>query len=103
MQSMIERIKQKVFDKAIELNPVISIETIREFERINSITLPDELASFYAIVGNGGTMLNGFPLKGFEELKIDISKVKEEFPFTNYWIWESNPVDGNIEYNKRKY
>ena len=44
-------------------------------------------------------------LKKFEDLTIDIEKVKKEFPYTEYWVWEDEEEDvdlgevgnGNIE------
>ncbi|SHL03278.1 hypothetical protein SAMN02745136_03906 [Anaerocolumna jejuensis DSM 15929] len=50
-------------------------------------------------------MIDGFYLKGLEELEFDENKVKEEFKFTKYWIWEDDEVNdlldkvgsGNIE------
>ena len=87
-KNRVTEIRQKVLEKGIKLNPVIPIETVREYEKHNGIVLPEELVAFYTLIGNGGIMLDGFPLKSFEELKIDIEKVKEEFPFTTYWVWE---------------
>ena len=85
-ENCVTRIKQKILEKGIKLNPVIPIAVIREYEKRNEIVLPEELVAFYTLIGNGGIMLDGFPLKKIEEW--GIWKVKEEFPFTGYWVWE---------------
>jgi len=91
----IQRIKQKILDKNFELNPVISIEVIHQFEKQNNIVFPEELVLFYTLIGNGGKMFGGYPIKKFEDLNIDIEKAKKEFPFTDYWIWEDE--EDNID------
>ncbi|MCL1810486.1 MAG: hypothetical protein FWG42_12085 [Clostridiales bacterium] len=104
----IRRIKKKALEKAAILNPVVPEEAVREFELANDILLPEELFGFYTMVGNGGKMFGGYPqksLKKFEDLTIDIEKVKKEFPYTEYWVWEDEEEDvdlgevgnGNIE------
>jgi len=92
----IQRVKQKAIAKNVQLNPAVSLGIVREFEQDNGILFPQELVYFYSFIGNGGTMLDGFPLKRFEELDIDVGKAKEEFPFTEHWIWESDPSGGNL-------
>ncbi|GHU21587.1 hypothetical protein FACS1894172_07530 [Spirochaetia bacterium] len=92
----IQRIRQKAQVNAVELNLVVSIELIRMFERQSGIVFPEELTRFYTEVGNGCKMIDGFYLRKFEELEIDIRQTKEEFPFTHYWIWEDNPDGGHI-------
>ena len=99
------RIKQKAMLNGIKFNHVILIDSIREFERINDVVLPEELVLFYTEVGNGCKMIDGFNLRAFEEWGISKEKVKKEFPFEEYWIWEDNPdndlfeevANGNIE------
>lgn len=105
MNINIQRIKNKIEHNGITLNDIISIEKIRDFEKEYNICLPEELVLFYSEIGNGGKMIDGFCLKRFEELDFDICKIKEEFIFTDYWIWEEdnnedllNEIDkGNIE------
>lgn len=95
----LKRIKQKALEKDVELNPVVPIEAIREFEMRSGIAFPEELVGFYTMVGNGGKMFGGYPqksLKKFEDLKIDIGKTKEEFPFTEYWVWEDEEGDADL-------
>ena len=93
----IERIIQKAVLKAVELNPVIPIKTIRDFEQLYDVVFPDELASFYTMIGNGGVMIDGFTLKRFEDLAIDIENVKEEFILEKYLVWEDESDDVNFE------
>jgi hypothetical protein len=82
------RIIQKAIKKEVKLNPIIPIEYIREFEQRTGVILPDELVSFYTMIGNGGIMIDGFRLKSFEDLDIDLNRVKEEFVLDSYLTWE---------------
>jgi len=95
----IHKIKQKISEKGIKINPIVPITAIREFEKRNEIILPEELMEFYTLIGNGGKMIDDFSLKSFEELEIDIEKVKKAFPFTAFWVWEDGDEhkDGNME------
>ena len=93
--NVIKRIRQKTIDKEIILNPVIPEEVIRQFEQQNEIIFPEEFVEFYTLVGNGGIMIDEFPLKRFEKLRIDIEQVRQEFPFSEHWIWEVDPEGGN--------
>ena len=90
------RIKQKTAQNGIALNPVISIETIREFERNTDVILPEELVRFYTEIGNGCKMLNGFDLRKIEDWDFNVKKINKEFMFDNSWIWEDEPNDDLI-------
>lgn len=100
----IQRIKLKVQEEGIIINEPISLKEITNFVHNNCI-LPEELILFYTEIGNGCEMIDGFYLKRLEELEIDENKIKEEFIFTKYWIWEDNETkalfnkvgSGNIE------
>lgn len=101
----IQRIKLKVQGEGIITNEPVSINEIASFENRNNFILPEELVLFYTEIGNGCKMIDGFYLKRLEELKFDEIKLKEDFIFTNYWIWEDNEAtalldkvgSGNIE------
>ncbi len=45
---------------------------------------------FYTEIGNGCEMIDGFYLKRLEELEFDETKIREDFIFTRYWIWEDD-------------
>ena len=92
MNNDIKRIKNKIKDFGITANDVIPISDIRDFERSNQISLPEELIGFYSEIGNGCTMIDGFLLKSLEELLFD-KRAAEEFIFTEYWIWEAEEED----------
>jgi hypothetical protein len=86
----IQRIKLKIQEEGIIINEPISINEITNFENSNNFSLPEELVLFYTEIGNGCEMIDGFYLKGLDELEYDELKVKEDFIFTKYWIWEDN-------------
>lgn len=86
----IQRIKLKIQEEGIIINEPISINEITNFENSNNFSLPEELVLFYTEIGNGCGMIDGFYLKGLDELEYDELKVKEDFIFTKYWIWEDN-------------
>ena len=101
----IQRIKLKIQKEGVITKGPISIHEIKKFENNYNLILPEELVLFYTEIGNGCEMIDGFYLKGLEELEFDENKVKEEFKFTKYWIWEDDEVNdlldkvgsGNIE------
>jgi hypothetical protein len=101
----IQRIRLKIQEERIIMNKPISINEIRNFEKYYNLILPEDLVLFYTEIGNGCKMIDGYDLKGLEELEIDKNKVKEDFLFTKYYIWEedeSNDLfyqvdNGNIE------
>lgn len=86
----IQRIKLKIQEEGIITNEPISINEITNFENSNNFSLPEELVLFYTEIGNGCEMIDGFYLKKLEELEFDENRVKEDFIFTRYWIWEDN-------------
>jgi hypothetical protein len=86
----IQRIKLKIQEEGIIINEPISINEITNFENSNNFSLPEELVLFYTEIGNGCEMIDGFYLKGLDELEYDELKVKEDFIFTKYWIWEDD-------------
>ncbi|HIS63709.1 MAG TPA: SMI1/KNR4 family protein [Candidatus Scybalomonas excrementigallinarum] len=97
MDMNIKRIKDKIEHNGVYVNEAISKEKIREFEKKNNICLPEELKLFYSEIGNGCKMIDGYYLRKFEELVFDIYKVKEEFIFTNYWIWEDDDNEDFVD------
>lgn len=97
MDTVIKRIKSKIEYNGVYVNELISKEKIREFEKKNNIYLPEELKLFYSEIGNGCKMIDGYYLQKFEDLVFDICKVKEEFIFTEYWIWEDDDNEDLID------
>lgn len=97
MDTVIKRIKSKIEHNGFYVNEVISKEKIREFEKKNNIYLPEELKLFYSEIGNGCKMIDGYCLQRFEDLVFDICKAKEEFIFTEYWIWEDDDNEDLID------
>lgn len=101
----IQRIKIRIQEEGIITNEPISTNEITNFENINNFSLPEELVLFYTEIGNGCEMIDGFYLKRLEELEFDEIKVKKDFIFTKYWIWEDDETkalfdkvgSGNIE------
>ena len=101
----IQRIKLKIQEEEIITNKPISINEITKFENNYKFILPEELVLFYTEIGNGCEMIDGFYLKGLEELEFDENKVKEDFIFSKYWIWEEDETNnlfdkvgnGNLE------
>ncbi|MEO3944932.1 SMI1/KNR4 family protein [Gorillibacterium sp. CAU 1737] len=90
MNETIQRIKSKLQRENTPLNDPISIDEIRRYEQRFEWSLPEELVLFYTKIGNGCTMIDGFPLKGLHQLVFNESKAKESFPFTRHWIWEDD-------------
>ncbi|MDR2152147.1 MAG: SMI1/KNR4 family protein [Helicobacteraceae bacterium] len=101
----IQRIKLKIQEKGIITNKPISINKITKFENNYKFILPEELVLFYTETGNGCEIIDGFYLKGLEELEFDENRAKEDFVFSKYWIWEDDETNnlfdkvgsGNIE------
>lgn len=86
----LQRIKLKMQEEGIITNNPISINEITNFENRYKFILPEELSLFYTEIGNGCEMIDGFYLKRLEELEFDETKIREDFIFTRYWIWEDD-------------
>lgn len=104
MQEHIKRIRNKIEKKGINYVPPVSIETIRDFETINNIELPEELIAFYTTICNGCIMLDGFELLPISKWRFDKEKVSKKFIFIKPVIWENENnfntdeiYNGNIE------
>jgi len=105
MREDIQRISLKTQEQGVVINNPIFIEEIRNFESNHNIILPEELVLFYTKIGNGCEMIDGFHLRGLEELEFNKNRAKEDFIFTKYWIWEDEETtelldkvkNGNIE------
>lgn len=105
MKNTIERILQKMKDRDIQRNEVISFEYVKKFEKETNIKLPEELVLFYTEVCNGCKMLGGFNLLRMEEWKYNVTNLTKDFLFEEYWIWEDDYdeekikyiIDGNLE------
>ena len=102
----ISRIKAKMKEKGMALIDVVEIKEIREFEQRYNVMLPEELVLFYTMISNGCEMIDGFPLRAFEDWKYNHELIFKEFPFEKYYIWEDETDEifdiktidyGNIE------
>ncbi len=93
----IQRIKLKIQEEGVIINAPISINEIKKFENNYKFILPEELVLFYTEIGNGCEMIDGFCLKGLEELEFNENKVKEDFIFTKYWIWEEDETNNRFD------
>lgn len=96
------------------LNPIVQIDTIKQFETKHKITLPSEYVAFLTILGNGGAG----PFYGLEPLENTLfddldylhndSLLDPSKPFlhTEAWNMEFEPTvseDENQEENDRQY
>lgn len=105
MNDRINRIKQKIENRNMQKNEVISIDEVRNFEKITNIKLPQELVLFYTEICNGCKMIDNFSLLRMEDWKYNTEDLKKDFLFEKYWIWEDDYdeekikciLDGNIE------
>ena len=88
LNNTINRIKDKLKEKGMALIDVVDIKEIREFEQRYNVTLPEELVLFYTTISNGCEMIDGFPLRAFEDWKYNRELIVKEFPFEKYYIWE---------------
>lgn len=87
----IERIQSKLQQKGVPYNEPVSIERIREFEKANGVSLPEELILLYTRVCNGCEMFSRFTkLKRIEEWCADPEELQRAFTFEHYWIWDDN-------------
>ena len=91
--ALAKRFQEKLTEKGVEFNPKIDQRTWKEFSKKHRIVLPMELRSLYTEVTNGCTMIDGFPLKSFEDWDFDEKRISEPFPFTEPWIWEGEEED----------
>lgn len=105
MKYNIERVIEKMKNKNIQGNKVVSIDYVRKFEENAKIELPEELVLFYTEICNGCKMIDGFNLLKMEEWEYNTQKLRNNFIFEKYWIWEDDydeekikcVLDGNIE------
>lgn len=67
MNDRVNRIKQKIENRNIQKNEAISIDEIRNFEKITNIKLPRELVLFYTEICNGCKMIDNFSLLRMED------------------------------------
>lgn len=96
------------------LNPIVSIDTIKQFEVKHEITLPHEYVTFLTTLGNGGAG----PFYGLEPLenavlddldykhKDSLLNPSKPFPHSDAWNMEFEPTvgeDENQEENDRQY
>lgn len=93
----IQRIKLKMQEEGVIINNPISTKEIAKFESNYKFILPEELVLFYTEIGNGCEMIDGFYLKGLEELAFDENKVKEDFIFSKYFIWEEDETNNSFD------
>ena len=59
------RVRDKIKERGIHLNPCIDIRELEKFEREHGISLPDDYRCFLLKIGNGGA---GPPYYGLEKL-----------------------------------
>ena len=100
INSDITRIKSKLRKKGYAVDQSASRVLIDRVEEQLGITLPEELTLFYTEIANGCPMIDDFSLKPIEEWEIDKETINNEFPFSEYWVWEdeeSDPEDEKLE------
>lgn len=101
MKSKVNEIINVLHQKGIELNNVVSIEEIKEFEQKFHINLPEDIVTFYTCISDGCKMIDDFELLSFKKWKYNVKKIYKEFPFNKYYIWEDDNNE-NIEDNMEK-
>ena len=100
LSERIERIRRKLAENSIRLNPCCPLGRIEAFERKHEIALPEAYRRCISEVGDGG---QGPPFYGICALEEGLGENKEddeywnqlphilhEFPFTKPWIWEDD-------------
>lgn len=81
---MIKIIKEKIekiIEEDDELEPTISIEIIKEFEKEYNVTLPDELKLFYTTIANGLYIDEEIELVDFESIVFEEDYIDKEFKY----------------------
>src|SRR5689334_18661513 len=96
------------------INAPATTDEVARFEADHGVALPADYRSFLLHVGNGGVgppAYGLFPLGTIEkhasaeerELWCSLRRLREPFPFTNYWVWEggeSSPEGTENDLNK---
>jgi len=95
--AMVKRFQEKLTDNGVGFNPKVDQRAWQEFNKKHRIILPLELSSLYTGVTNGCAMIDGFPLRTFEDWVFDETHISSPFPFTEPWIWE-----GEVEDSEKK-
>ncbi len=65
------------------LNPVIKVEKVRQFEQSNQIILPDDYFEFITVIGNGGAG-PGNGLHQLEKWGYDLHDIQDNFLSTDF-------------------
>ena len=91
--SVEKRFREKLAEKGVALNPKANLSAWTEFKKKHGISLPLELERLYTQITNGCTMIDGFPLRAFEDWVFDEERISKPFPFTEPWIWEGEEED----------
>jgi len=93
LYSMTKRFQEKMTENSVQFNPKVDQRAWQEFNKKHRIVLPLELSSLYTGITNGCKMIDGFPLRAFEDWVFDEERISKPFPFTEPWIWEGEEAD----------
>jgi len=99
MTSQLERIRRRLTERGVELNPPVSLEAVLAFESRHAITLPEGYRRFITELGDGGPGPIDYGILPLEELPSDLrpdetvvwaelADVTKAFPFTKPLVWE---------------
>ncbi len=108
----VARIAQKVRARGTPFGSPLSEGTVNQFESQHGIILPDGFRAFITQIGNGGPGPSEYgwaPLGHAaqdmrpDEASIwtDLPYVRQPFPFTAPWIWESGDVSAEGVFEQR--
>src|SRR5580658_9286396 len=98
LKEQIARVRQRIHQRGVTLNPPASIEEVSAFESKHRVILPEGYRSFITALGNGGPGPVGYgilPLGRVPYMPMNLGKIWTElrdvtkpFPFTKAWVWE---------------
>lgn len=100
MEDVISRIKRKVVSQQIKLGPILTEQTVCNFEQTYMMKLPEAYRRFLLEVGDGCMWHSGYQLLSLNRMdNLKQEKLSLSFPFDDEWIWETedNPSQSKME------
>jgi hypothetical protein len=98
LEQRVSRIKNKIAERGLQLNPPASLGEVEFFEARSQVRLPEEYRRFLLEIGDGGGGPPEYGLMKLGQVPKDrgadageaLEHLHRPFPLTRHWVWEGD-------------